>query len=524
MRISLIRPKAEGAFNHLSFYTPNNKNMLFFAAPVSLAVVASLTPKDVKVEIKDEYITDLDFNTPVDLVGISIVNSFMASRAYNIAGVYRKKGVIVIFGGLHTSLFPKECLKYADSIVIGEAEDIWPQVISDFKKKKLKRIYTCKKRPTMQDRPMPRWDLIDCSKYMLITVNATRGCPHPCCFCIAKKHVGNKLRHRPVNDVVKEIKYIKEKFGDKPIWFVDYNFTADSEYAKSLMAELIPLKIRYHCFTNINIHKDEELLRLLTASGCFSVSVGIEFLDQKSINAISKGGTNEVFEYEKAIKEIRRHGLGIVGNFMVGKEYEDDLSFESIKKFIAKNNITEPYIFPASVFPCTGWHKMLKENLRNSEFSTCPYLWPSSDFMHDPKFWINYTKLLYEVYSYKEVFKRVVRFMAEQRMYRASGNYLGNNNPHLIKAWFKVAKNIPAALKVFFRTRSIWASGIALFSEKLLAFTAWQRITCLKNFLIAYSNSKVDNYSKEPEKSLRDDMLLKTVEKLIKKQEGNKLS
>jgi radical SAM superfamily enzyme YgiQ (UPF0313 family) len=518
MRIKLIRPKAEGAFNHLSFYSPHQGSRLFFAAPISLAVVASLTPDNANVEIIDEYITDLDFNKPVDLVGVSIVNSFMASRAYEIADVYHKKGVTVIFGGLHTSLFPKECLKHADAIVIGEAEDVWPHVVSDFKKKKLKSIYSCKKRPDLKNRPMPRWDLVDCSKYTLITVSATRGCPHQCRFCIAPHHVGNKLRHRSVNDVIKEILYIQERFGEKAIWFVDYNFTADKEYAKCLMTALIPLKIKYHCFTNINVYQDEELLELLAASGCFSVSVGIEFLDQKSIMAIHKEGTNEVSKYEGAIKEIRRHGLGVVANFMVGKEYEDESSFESIKRFVAKNNIIEPYIFSAWVFPCTGWHKTLNRKLRDSEFSTCHYIWPSSDFMHNPKFWINYTKLLYEVYSYKEVFKRMIRLRAEQRKYHTSGNYIfGNGKSSFIKSWLRIAKNIPHAAKVSIKTKSIWAGSIALFSERILAFAAWQRISCLKNFLIAYSNIKVDGYAKEPVISIKEDSLLDAVENIVKK-------
>ena len=149
MKVELIAPAI-----------PNNNQTTKKASvpPLGIAMVAALTPPDVEVSITDENVTPVDFQKQVDLVGITTLTA-TAQRAYQIADTFRATGVKVILGGIHSSVLPQEAGQYADSVVIGEAEGIWPDVIEDFKANRLRREYRQSERPSLVGLPVPRRDL-----------------------------------------------------------------------------------------------------------------------------------------------------------------------------------------------------------------------------------------------------------------------------------------------------------------------------------------------------------------------------
>jgi len=180
--------------------------------PLGLAMVAALTPSDVEVSLTDENVTVIDFQKETDLVGITAL-TITAQRAYDIADTFRARGVKVVFGGSHPSALPEEAGQHADAVVIGEAEGIWPTVIEDFKANKLQRIYSQSKRPSLVDLPIPRRDLFIEGAYALKqTLSATRGCPYACSFCSVTSFFGHTYRHRPVDEILKEIETFNPAF------------------------------------------------------------------------------------------------------------------------------------------------------------------------------------------------------------------------------------------------------------------------------------------------------------------------
>ncbi len=218
--------------------------------PLSILYIAGLTPKEHDVKIVDECVQTIDFDEPVDLVGITSM-TFTAKRAYQIADEFRKRNVKVIIGGIHASAVLEEALAYADTVVIGEADDLWETVLEDALNDELKSIYRSDQRPTLDNLPAPRFDLLDTAKYVRLPfrrspnmpIQTARGCPFNCEFCSVSKFWGNKIRFRPVKDIVNEIALSKAD----TFFFTDDNFVANPQRTLELCEALIPLKIKYIC-------------------------------------------------------------------------------------------------------------------------------------------------------------------------------------------------------------------------------------------------------------------------------------
>jgi radical SAM superfamily enzyme YgiQ (UPF0313 family) len=172
---------------------------------LALLTLASLTPKQHEVYIKDENLNKIDFNDGPDLVGIT-VNVDTSYRAYEIASIYRKRNIPVILGGIHVSANPEEALKYADSVCIGEAEELWSEILEDVSKGALKQQYYNPKPTDLIKVPILKWDLINSSKYLYTNiVVASRGCPFSCGFCYNScEYVHHKYRNRNIEDVIEE--------------------------------------------------------------------------------------------------------------------------------------------------------------------------------------------------------------------------------------------------------------------------------------------------------------------------------
>jgi radical SAM superfamily enzyme YgiQ (UPF0313 family) len=189
---------------------------------LSLLIIASLTPDDVEVE----YVEVPDVNQieradlSYDMVAISSYSA-QIYEAYELADMYTEHGLPVIIGGLHATAEPEEAKRHSDSVAIGEAEPIWPQIIADFKNKHLEPFYG-KDDSSIYDlsmSPIPRYDLLETKQYNRVTVQTSRGCPHDCEFCGGSKLLGKGFRQKPVEQVVREIERVREKW---PRPFIEY--------------------------------------------------------------------------------------------------------------------------------------------------------------------------------------------------------------------------------------------------------------------------------------------------------------
>jgi len=312
--------------------------------PLAPATLAGLTPRDgVQVRFYDDRTERIPFDEQTDLVALS-VETYTARRSYEIASEYRRRGVPVVMGGFHPTLVPEEAGEYAESIVVGEAEQLWPQVIDDFRNGRLREVYRQSGRPSLA-RMRPDRSIFAGKRYLPVgLVEAGRGCHFKCEFCVQTVFQHSQTR-RPVDDILTELEALRHK---PLIFFVDDNITSNMDQAKEFFRALIPLKIRWVSQASINAAHDEEFLQLVKASGCQGLLIGFESLNPENLRKMHKSFNTMKGGYERALQNLRRHGIRLYVTFILG--YDDDhgdtlcetLEFAMRHKFyiVAFNHLT----------------------------------------------------------------------------------------------------------------------------------------------------------------------------------------
>jgi len=351
MKLLMIAPK-----------WPENSlwGQIYFRFPyLALTTLAALTGNDWDISVVDENVETLDFSLLPDLAAISIMTP-LAKRGYEIADTYREKGVPVVLGGIHPTMMKDEAKTHADAVVLGEAEGVWPQVLSDLKLGDLKPFYRATNFCSLDRLRIPRRDLLDKDAYFFVnTIQTTRGCPFDCEFCSVTSFYGRTYRVRPVEDVINEIGHIGGGF----LFFVDDNIVGTPSYAKELFRALIPLKVKWFSQASLSIVKDRESLDLAQRSGCKGLFIGFESLSQESIRAMGKP-INRVNEYAEAIKMIHDHGIGIQGSFIFGTDNDDQSVFSNVLRFIEKTHLEAALFSVLTPFPGTRIQEALQRENR----------------------------------------------------------------------------------------------------------------------------------------------------------------
>jgi radical SAM superfamily enzyme YgiQ (UPF0313 family) len=278
--------------------------------------LAAVTPKNHTMEMVDEAVEKVDFDTDVDLVAITTFTR-SAPRAYEIADEFRKRGKKVVLGGYHVSALPNEAIKHADSIVIGEGEDSFPKLLKDLEKKELKPFYEQEKPVDLDKVPIlsQKERMLYKSSSFTQSIQISKGCPVGCIFCsISYMKFGNIHRTRSIENVIQEMKTIPEKI----ISFADPSLTTNPKYTKQLFREMRGLNKIFGCEGNANIlGRDDELLKLAAEAGCLSWYIGFESISQETIDSIGKS-TNKVENYKNIIKKVHDYGMRVETAFMFG--------------------------------------------------------------------------------------------------------------------------------------------------------------------------------------------------------------
>ncbi len=403
MKLRLIDPAPK---DNLLMQTPKDIKSYWFAR-LSLTTVAALTPKEIEVAITDENVEIIDFDEEVDMVGLTAM-TMHATRAYEIADRFRERGITVVMGGLHASSLPHEAKEHVDAVVIGEAEHVWGDLLSDFQNGQLKPFYKSDHFCSLKNQPHPRLDLLNKDLYWTVNcVQATRGCPFSCDFCSVAQFFGDTYRYRPVDDVVEEIKSLPPGYCA----FVDDNIMGKPSYAKELFQKLTPLKRTWTSQGSINMAKDPALLKMAVKSGCYALFVGIETLSQDNLAAMNKS-VNNVARYEDAIKKIRDHGIMVIGSFIFGFDHDDDAVFERTVRFCEKNKIDLPIFFILTPVPGTRLYKRMEADGRILHKDWSKY--NGSNVVFKPKLlseetlFNGYNWAFQETYSHSSIAKRIL--------------------------------------------------------------------------------------------------------------------
>jgi radical SAM superfamily enzyme YgiQ (UPF0313 family) len=355
MRIQLLSPAGEIHRNKTGIF----KRSLRYA-PLTLTTLAAMVPEELnpEVTIQDEGVEPLDLDFDADIVGITAITG-TALRAYKIADELRSNGHTVVLGGVHPTLLPEEAARHADAVVTGYAEQAWPALLRDFAAGRLQPRYHVPSGRILSV-PIARRDLLKRGRYATInSIEATRGCPHKCEFCVVPTAWHGIYAHRPIEDVIAELR----TFEGRHALFIDLSPVEDVDYAKALYTAMIPLNIRWLGLATTRLAEDLELLNLAAKSGCKGVLIGFESVSQDTLNRTSKH-FHAAGRYGEYVRRLHDHGIGIQACFVYGFDDEDESVFERTVEFVDRTKIDLPRYAVATPFPGTPLYKRLESQGR----------------------------------------------------------------------------------------------------------------------------------------------------------------
>ncbi|MEX0718134.1 MAG: radical SAM protein [Planctomycetaceae bacterium] len=324
--------------------------------PIPAAMIAALAPSDVEKRFYDDRLEPIPFDEPTDLVAIS-VETYTARRAYEIASEYRRRGVPVVMGGFHATLCPDEVARYCESIVLGEAEALFPEVIDDYRHGRPKKFYRAETRPPLD--VAPDRSIFRGKRYLPIRlVEFARGCRFKCDFCAIQSYFDATHAHRTVDRVIDEVRRVRRR--GQMIFFIDDNITSGLREAKELMRALIPLKVRWVSQSAINVAWDDEALDLMRRSGCQGMLVGFESLDPDTLRDMNKGFNLMRGGPPEALENFRRHRLRIYGTFIFGYDHDTPATFDSTVEFARREGLFIAAFNHITPFPGTPLYKRME--------------------------------------------------------------------------------------------------------------------------------------------------------------------
>ncbi|MFB0553489.1 MAG: radical SAM protein [Phycisphaerae bacterium] len=330
--------------------------------PLGLATNASYIPDRYDVMIVDENVKQANYSG-ADLVAVT-TNTITARRAYRLCEEFREKGVPIVLGGIHPSVMPEEAGRYADAVVVGNGENVWEELLEDFERGRLKKVY----RPGTFDltqSAVPRRDLLK-GRYFVDSLQTSRGCPFDCEFCSVTRLYGGEYKYKPLDRVRKEL----ESLRTRNVLLVDDNILGVGKKAERRAFRLFELLGEYGLHwigqTSINIADNSEVLRLAQESGAKGFYIGFESLNEDFLRAANKRQNLKkgAGSYKDVIKRIHDHGIAVLASFIYGTDFDTRDSLRRLADFISESTIDATSVKPLTPFPGTRLYERLKQEGR----------------------------------------------------------------------------------------------------------------------------------------------------------------
>lgn len=354
MKVTLVKPSI-GRLEH-SLYVDEAR-----MEPLNLGVLAALTPPDVEIRLFDDRCEQVAYDEPTDLVAIT-VETYTARRSYEIADEFRSRGVKVIMGGFHPTFIPEECAPHADSLFLGDAEELWAIVIADARAGTLKpRYYGTPGRP--QTGVMTRRDIYHGKGYLPISLmQFTRGCRFTCDFCAITRYFDRRHFIRSIEETLKEIASQERRL----IFFVDDNIASNREALKELCRALIPMRINWVSQASLDITADREAMLLMAKSGCLGHVMGFESITRASVREARKAPNLGKFDsYATQISILRDHGFQTWAAFTLGYDHDTVDSIRATLDFALHHRFTFAAFNILMPYPSTPLYERLSAEGRH---------------------------------------------------------------------------------------------------------------------------------------------------------------
>lgn len=332
--------------------------------PLPPALISALAKKTlgehVEVSFLDDRFDKIPENTDADLVCLS-VETYTARRAYQIAGTFRRRGIPVVMGGFHATLCPDEVSRYAEAIVIGEAEQSFPRLLEDFVAGRMERIYQTEGRPP--ERTRPDRSIYEGKSYLPIgLVEYSRGCRFTCDFCAITAAFKASHTHSKVSQVLDELDEVRRP--GQLIFFIDDNFASDPESALELCDALKGKGIRWVSQASSTAAWKPELLDAMRESGCQGVLVGLESLSEEALKKMRKGFNLKNGGHRETLARLRQAGLRVYGTFIFGYDTDTPDVFDQTVDFAVEQGLFIAAFNHITPFPGTPLYKRLEDERR----------------------------------------------------------------------------------------------------------------------------------------------------------------
>lgn len=330
---------------------------------LGLLTLAGATPREHEVVYMEhgdktpEQLADLGF----DLVAISTFTA-QAPEAYVFADACRAHGLKVALGGLHVTVCHEEALQHADHVLVGEGEEIWPELLLDLGRGTARAVYDARGRVfDLARSPLPRYDLLDPARYNRITVQSARSCPHRCTFCASGILLRGPYRKKPIELVQRDLDAIAAIWPRPFIELADDNTFVDKRWGRRLAEAFIPYDLKWFTETDVTVAEDEALLETLAESGCRQVLIGLESVDREAVEGLEATPfkASRVATYARAVQRIQEHGISVNGCFILGADHHTPADFARIARFADEVGLAEVQVTVLTPFPGTPLYARL---------------------------------------------------------------------------------------------------------------------------------------------------------------------
>lgn len=401
--------------------------------PLGALTVAAMLPKEWSVKLVDmnvEPIKEAHFRW-ADYVWISamVVQRPSAEKVIDTARAMGKK---VVAGGPLFLCFSEE-FPHVDHLILGEGEALIPEFIRDLAEGRARRVYQSDEHPDLVNTPVPAWDLIKMDRYATMSVQYSRGCPYDCEFCDIIVMNGRKPRTKTNEQMLKELDALYERGWRGSVFIVDDNFIGHKRRVKSLLKEIISWQrarnypFKFFTEASVDLADDEELMELMVQAGFNKVFLGLETPEEESLKECGKH-QNLRRSLSESVRRIHKHGLAVMGGFIIGFDHDKPDIFKKQFDFIQENGIVTAMIGLLTAIPTTRLYKRLKEEGRLLFDPTGDNTNKTGTLNFITKLdreWIidQYQKLMKKVYEPRNYYWRIYRFL-ETYNPRAKGQIL----------------------------------------------------------------------------------------------------